>query len=131
MLIVVGVVFLFLNTPRDIYYLEYSYGHLPLNTDKRRDDSAIFFAVAILLCFTNSAINFLLYLVSGAKFRKALRATLCIDVIVAKLSRLVGQKKNEKRTNVKGVEKSHSSDVTTDTHRTFTNETAFTEATEA
>lgn len=73
-LIVISVVFLVLNIPGDPYY--YNNGLPTSNTPVGYAASLLFYSCINLLLYTNHSINFLMYFVSGRKFRLAAKDTL-------------------------------------------------------
>jgi len=75
MLIVVGLLFLVLTLPADIYFLVYS--AFPASTPEDEAIEYLMFAVTSLLFYSNSAFNFIFYFISGQKFRTAFCAIIC------------------------------------------------------
>ena len=70
-LILVSIIFLISNVPMDLYFLGYGYG-LFQDTNLEQDAvSTLFFAGISMVCYSNNAIEFVLYFVSGRKFRSA------------------------------------------------------------
>jgi len=66
-LLVIGVIFLLLNLPRDVFSLMFACDQEPFTT---------FETSALFLTYFNHSINFLMYFVSGRKFRLAAKETL-------------------------------------------------------
>ena len=71
MLIVVSILFLLLSVPYDSYYLALAYGAVGQATQKEIAVGTLASTVCLLLYYTNNAINFILYFISGQKFRTA------------------------------------------------------------
>lgn len=74
-LLVVSAVFLLLNIPTEIYFLGQGSKLIPTNTAQEEAIDELFYTIAGLLYYLNSSVNFLMYFVSGAKFRQAARST--------------------------------------------------------
>lgn len=75
MLISVSFLFLLLTLPIDAFIIYYAYSGTAAFSDR---DQAIYdfgYAVVTMLYYTNNALDFLMYLVSGRKFRQALLET--------------------------------------------------------
>ena len=77
MLFVESGIFLFLNLPYEVFvnYRDWHYGSLFAGIS-----SCILFSIfdiAQLMIYTGSALNFILYMLTGRKFRKALLDTVC------------------------------------------------------
>jgi hypothetical protein len=75
MLVVVGVVFIILTLPNDVFFVvQLSYFQfLPIGVASA-DHEALYYLVRLLtrtMLYSNNAINFVLYCVSGSQFRKA------------------------------------------------------------
>ena len=75
MLTTVGVVFLLTTTPKAIYYFGLGYGLLPETTNKDWARIYLAYIITTLLVFLNSALNFILYCLTGTKFRLAFLET--------------------------------------------------------
>ena len=70
-LILVSIIFLISNVSMDFYFLSYGYG-LFQDTNLEQDAvSTLFFAGISVVYYSNSAMEFALYFVSGRKFRSA------------------------------------------------------------
>ena len=78
-LIMVSVAFLLFSLPVDIYFLGYGYGLFKTRTSNYEDYaiSTLVRAITNLLLYANSAIEFILYFVSGQKFRSAFLEMFC------------------------------------------------------
>jgi hypothetical protein len=70
---VISAVFLLLNIPTEIFFL--GQGRIPNETPQDQAIEELFYCSASLLYYLNSSLNFLMYFVSGAKFRQAARST--------------------------------------------------------
>ena len=70
-LILVSVIFLVLNIPMDLNFIGEGYGLFPLNTDEELAVSDFRFAIVSMMYYGNNAIEFVLYFISGRKFRSA------------------------------------------------------------
>ena len=70
-LITVSVIFLVCNVPTDLLFLGYQYGLFPDNNSEQDAIYNLFFAGVSMLYYANNAIEFVLYFVSGRKFRSA------------------------------------------------------------
>ena len=71
MLTTVGVVFLLTTSPKAIYYFGITYGAWPVTTNQEFARLYLAYIITTLLVFVNSAINFVLYCMTGARFREA------------------------------------------------------------
>ena len=74
-LIVVSVVFLFLNLPSDVFFI--GYASKPTATTKEYADQWLFHDVVNFLAYASNSINFFMYFVSGRKFRQAAWDVIC------------------------------------------------------
>lgn len=75
MLIGVSVMFLILSLPIDILFLYYAYKGSMLPQNEEQAIYNLAYAVVILSYYSNNAFDFLVYLVSGRKFRQAFLET--------------------------------------------------------
>ena len=69
--ITVSIIFLICNIPSDLNFLGYGYGLFQDANPEQKAVENLFFAAVSLLYYFNNAIEFLLYFVSGRKFRSA------------------------------------------------------------
>jgi hypothetical protein len=80
-LMVISFVFLFFNIPSDVYFI--SFAKVETNaTNEHVAAMFLFFAVVTILTNTSNSINFIMYFISGHKFRMA-----AFDVIRCRWSR--------------------------------------------
>ena len=78
MLLAVSVIFLMTTTPIVTYYLGIDTFFKTASTDVYvRADQLLTQAACILVAYVNNSINFLLYCLSGARFRQAMREMFC------------------------------------------------------
>ena len=71
MLTTVGIVFLITTTPKAIYYFGYGYRVWPMETNQEWARIYLAYIITTLLVFVNSAVNFILYCLTGSRFREA------------------------------------------------------------
>ena len=78
MLLVVSIIFLLTTTPACFYFLGVgNLGWWPLSTAEDIAKVYLAYATVNLLFYVNNAVNFLLYCLSGSRFRRALMSTIC------------------------------------------------------
>ena len=71
MLFFISFMFLILTVPYDIYFIGYDNGTFIADTPERVAIKQYVGAIATILAYTNNSINFLMYFISGRKFRLA------------------------------------------------------------
>ena len=91
MLVVVGVVYLLTTTPGAILFLGYSYGAWSDDTPLKNAKYTLAYTIIQQLAYVNSAINFLLYVCTGTKFRHALRMLLGCCTCTGKKETVAGE----------------------------------------
>ena len=74
MLVLIGLCFILTITPANIYFLGSSYHVWNMETTHNRIKVLLAYTITNLLAYVNSTINFMLYCLSGTKFRMALKA---------------------------------------------------------
>ena len=75
MLIAISIVFLFTTTPVSIYFLGLNIW--PRNTPKENFETEVAYSSLNILYYFNAVLNFFMYCISGARFRRTLIAILC------------------------------------------------------
>jgi hypothetical protein len=75
-LILISIVFLMLNIPSDTYFLLIGFNQLKMDTNEGIAIVTLFYASVNLIRYINNSINFLLYFISGRKFRQAAKDTM-------------------------------------------------------
>ncbi len=75
MLIGISLLFLLTTTPYGIFSLGVKYW--PSETPQDRFNKRLTFSVLFLLVYCNSSLNFVMYCLSGVRFRRALMAVVC------------------------------------------------------
>ena len=95
MLFVVSVIFLVANTPVVVYFLGADTFFKTSNTDSYvLAQQLLAYAVCNLVAYVNNSINFVLYCLSGGRFRRAVAEMFCATCLDAKRSRRSSSKTN-------------------------------------
>ena len=81
-LIVISIIFLLLNIPNEVYFLMIGSGQLKDNTVQEDAIAILFYSTIVFLGYINNSINFLMYFISGRKFRTA-----ALDTIICRWGR--------------------------------------------
>ena len=71
MLVSVGIAFILTMFPSAIYWLGASTDIWPNTTTEDKNNKSFAFAIMMILLYTNSSINFILYCLAGTRFRQA------------------------------------------------------------
>ena len=77
MLVGISVMFLLTTTPTSIYFIGATRLHWPLSTYTDLYNTITAFSITNIVYYLSNSTNFLIYCISGSKFRRALVALLC------------------------------------------------------
>ncbi|ELU01918.1 hypothetical protein CAPTEDRAFT_70727, partial [Capitella teleta] len=72
-LLIVSVCFVLLTSPSCIQLIMQASSFMPTNSAKQDAQRHLLYVITYLMYFTNSAINFFLYCLSGSKFKNGLK----------------------------------------------------------
>ena len=76
-LLLISVIFFTFNVPMDIHFIGEGYGLFPLITPEDKAIGDFRFAIVSMFYYGNNAIEFILYFISGSKFRSAFVGMFC------------------------------------------------------